>query len=124
MISLLTKVQIIDNSGGIIARCIKILSPDNRKYGKLGDLILVSILKTIPSSKIRQGEIYKATIVRTKKSNVKFDTNAVLLVKTNPKTTDLTPIGSSIKGVLPNAIKYKIGCAKLLALAGVKRTIY
>ena len=49
MISLLTKVQIIDNSGGIIARCIKILSPDNRKYGKLGDLILVSILSKCDS---------------------------------------------------------------------------
>jgi large subunit ribosomal protein L14 len=124
MISLLTTVQIIDNSGGIVGRCIKILKPHNRNYGKLGDLILVSILKTIPSSKIRKGEVYKATIVRTKTGNISFDTNAVMLVKTSPKTTDLTPIGSSIKGVLPIGLKYKRGCSKLLALAGVKRTIY
>jgi len=124
MISLLTTVQIIDNSGGIIGRCIKILKPHNRKYAKLGELILISILKTIPGSKIRKGEVYKATIIRTKRGEVKFDSNAVILVKTSPKTTDLTPIGSSIKGVLPYSLKYKLGCAKLLSLAGVKRTIY
>ena len=75
MISLLTTVQIIDNSGGIIGRCIKILKPHNRKYAKLGELILVSILKTIPGSKIRKGEVYKATIIRTKRGEVKFDSN-------------------------------------------------
>ena len=124
MISLLTVVQIVDNSGGIVARCIKILKPHNRKYAQVGDLILVSIQKTIPSSKIRKGEIYKATVVRTKVGKIRFDMNAVILVKSNPKTIELSPIGTSIKGVLSQQLKYHSGCGKLLALAGVKNTIY
>lgn len=130
MISLLTTVKIIDNSGGVIGRCIKILAPHNRKYAQVGDLIIISILKAIPSSKIRKGDIYKATVVRTvfpshvSTGAIQFDTNAVILVKTSPKTVDLTPIGTSIKGVLPHVLKYKKGCSKLLALAGTKRTIY
>jgi len=123
MISLLTRVEIIDNSGGIVGKCIKILKPHNRKYGKVGDLILVSILKTIPTSKIRKGEIYKATIVRTKTTEVRFEENGVVLVKTSPKTTELTPIGSSIKGVIPGELKRKRGCSKIVAIAGVKKTI-
>lgn len=126
MISLLTTVNIIDNSGGVLGRCIKILSPHNRKYAVVGDLIVISVIKAIPSSKIRKGEIFKATVVRTihNTTGLRFDSNAVILVKTSPKTTDLTPIGSSVKGVLPVQLKYKRGCAKLLALAGIKRIIY
>ncbi len=119
MIYLLTTVQIIDNSGGIIGRCIKILSPHNRNYAKLGDVILISIIKSIPSSKIKKGEIYKAVVVRTTSpsNHISFSNNSVILVKTNPKTTELTPIGSAIKGILPDNLKYKIGCYKLLSLA-------
>jgi large subunit ribosomal protein L14 len=130
MISLLTKVHIIDNSGGVLGRCIKVLKPHNRKHANIGDLIVISILKTIPSSKIRKGDVYKAIVVRTVSSshygtgNVIFNTNSVILVKTTPKSIDLTPIASSIKGVLPYILKYRKGCGKLLALAGVKRTIF
>jgi large subunit ribosomal protein L14 len=130
MISLETKVNIIDNSGGLIGRCFKILKPHNRKYAKTGDLIIISILKSIPSSKIKKGDIFKAIVVKTVATSrfssgfVNFDSNSVILVKTTPKSIDLTPIASAIKGVLPYNLKYRKGCAKILALAGVKKTIF
>jgi len=92
MIQLLTKVNIVDNSGALLGRCIKILKPHNRDYAKIGDLILVSILdiakvegatstshrggpaggKKTPSTsirdinKIKKGTMFKALVVRTK----------------------------------------------------------
>jgi len=66
MIILLSKVRITDNSGGLEGRCIKILRPAGRKYAKLGDMILVSVLKSLPGSNIKSGDIHKAIIVRTK----------------------------------------------------------
>jgi len=42
MIQLLSRVNIVDNSGILTGRVIKILTPKNKKIGKLGSLILIS----------------------------------------------------------------------------------
>jgi large subunit ribosomal protein L14 len=125
MISLLTHVHIIDNSGGLIGRCIKILSPHNRNFALLGDLILISLVKTTPSSNLHKGDIFKAVVVRTKSPylHLSFPHNAVLLVKVTPKSLDFSPLGTTLKGPLPLSLNTKLGCSKLLALAGAKRTI-
>ena len=94
MISLLTKVNIVDNSGGLEGRCIKILRPVNGTCAKIGDLIIVSIISLsalslrtskskdasteprhggtrdspILSKGIKKGDVFKALVVRTKKS--------------------------------------------------------
>lgn len=107
MIQLLTKVNIIDNSGGSIGRCIKILKPHGRDFAKIGDIILVSVIETakqvgsqISSSqsskggskgnseaKIKKGTMFKALVVRTKSNVVRntasFDSNAVILLKSS-----------------------------------------
>jgi ribosomal protein L14 len=107
MIQLLTKVKIIDNSGGVLGRCIKILKPHGRDYAKIGDIILVSILEIAKISeakaeyskkkgagsgaqagkenRIKKGTMFKALVVRTKsnveKKTASFDMNAVVLLK-------------------------------------------
>lgn len=125
MIQLQTKVNIIDNSGGSVGRCIKILSPHGRLYAKIGDVILVSIQETLTfvakgqtgRNPITRGSMYKALVVRTKvnskaaKNNkltkgvqhmATYDDNSVILLKSNTgpgnSYTELTPIGTRIKG--------------------------
>jgi ribosomal protein L14 len=83
MIGLLSKVFIIDNSGGLIGRCIKVLKNGTIKYpmAKIGDIIIVSVIKTSSSggrgptsnNMIQKGDIHKALVVRTAKiyKNVK-----------------------------------------------------
>ena len=44
MLQLLSKVDIIDNSGGTRGRIIKILN--KKKYGKVGGLVLLSVTKS------------------------------------------------------------------------------
>lgn len=133
MIQLLSKVKIIDNSGGFIGRCIKILDPHGRDYAKVGDIILVSIKETVKLSKdssskgrgaktlkggssrrdkITKGTMSKALVVRTKCHNNKnialFDDNAVVLLKSNisntKKNLGITPLGSRIKGPISNEL--------------------
>jgi len=94
MIMVQTRLSIADNSGGLIAQCIKILGHSNRKVARVGDIIVVSI-KSIPArpsgaegtssggkgsdkgmstknkakqsfSGVRKGEVHKALIIRTK----------------------------------------------------------
>jgi len=116
MIQLLTKVNIIDNTGGLQGRCIKIIKPHNRDYGLIGDIILVSVIKTITSSNIKKGDVFKALIVRTKSSNAidyRWSDNAVILLSSK----DFMPIGTRIKGAISRKLIKKKGNYKYLSLA-------
>ena len=119
MIGLLSKVNIIDNSGGLVGRCIKILKKSRAKLGEaganIGDIIIVSVIKTYSSdTNIKKGDIHKALIVRTKKlnNNVRWTTNSVILIKGNNKT-EIQPIGTRIKG----PISTQINNLKIMSLA-------
>lgn len=117
MIKLQSKVKIIDNSGGIIGQCIRILKPKKSSTAKVGDLILVSVKKQRVGSKIKKGDVHRAILVRTKRTNVGnivFEDNAVILVKDTP---DITPIGNRLKGPISGIFKKKQGGQKLILLA-------
>jgi large subunit ribosomal protein L14 len=68
MLGLLSKVKIIDNSGCLLGRCIKILKP-GKALATIGDIIIISVLKTSSGSSIVKGDIHKALIVRTTYNN-------------------------------------------------------
>ena len=120
MLQLNSKVNILDNSGATKGRIIKILN--KKKVGKVGGLVLVAISRNIRGSKIRKGSVQKGVIVRTNTNikgfhcRVRWFENSVVLVK--EKGNDYLPIGSRIKGVLSSELKNKIGCQKILSLAG------
>ena len=120
MLQLNTKVKVLDNSGAVKARIIKILN--KKKFGKVGGLVLVSIVKNLRGSKIRKGSVQKAIIVRTNTSTrglhckTRWFENSIVLVK--EKGNDYLPIGSRIKGVLSSELKNKIGCKKITSLCG------
>jgi large subunit ribosomal protein L14 len=65
MISSGTILKVIDNSGAVQARCIRILG--NKKEAKLGDHIVVSIQKSKPNSRILEGRVQKGLILQVKK---------------------------------------------------------
>lgn len=73
MIYVQTLLQIVDNSGGYTALCLRILS--NSKLGRVGDAVIVSIKSIILNKKIThkkkrkviKGSVRKAVIIRTSK---------------------------------------------------------
>ena len=113
---MLTKLKIVDNSGALFGRLIKIL---NKKSSlKLGRLILVSIIKNIPNSKIRKGEIHKAIIVNNSNNNFVNKINikrSCILVKT--KKNDLIPLGTRSKGIFCSSLKNVLNSEKILSLS-------
>lgn len=79
-----------------MVQCIKVLGGSKRRYGSVGDIIVVSIKNAVPGGTVKKGEMSKAVIVRTKKevgrsdgSYVRFDDNAVVLIndQNEPKGT-------------------------------------
>lgn len=93
-------VQVKDNSGALEARVIQVLKG---KKGRIGDKVVVSILKVQPQSQIKKGTVHKAILIRTKRgicrqdgSWLKFDENSIILVN-----EEGVPLASRILGPLP-----------------------
>jgi len=118
MIQLRTMVTVADNSGAKRAQCIKVLGGHHRRYGRLGDIVVVSIKDAIPGAGVKKGDIVKAVIVRTKKekrrpdgSYIRFDENAAVLIK-----PDNEPRGTRIFGPVGRELRDK-KFMKIISLA-------
>jgi large subunit ribosomal protein L14 len=87
MIQTYSLLTIADNSGARSARVIRVLGGSKRRYGYLGDIVVVNIRDALPGGTVKKGEVAKAVIVRTRKetrrhdgSYIRFDQNAAVLI--------------------------------------------
>lgn len=96
MIQAYSKLNVADNTGAKKVACIKVLGGSRRRYGSVGDIIVVSIKTATPGGSVKKGEVSRAVVVRTKKevgrqdgSYIRFDDNAVVLIndQNEPKGT-------------------------------------
>ena len=86
MIQTESRLTVADNSGAKEVLCIHVLGGTGRRYAGVGDIIVVTVKSTIPSSDVKKGTVSKAVVVRTKKeirrpdaSYIRFDDNACVL---------------------------------------------
>ena len=87
MIQMQTQLDVADNSGVKKVMCIKVLGGSKRQFAHVGDVIVCSVKKALPSSEIKPGSVIRGVIVRTKKtirrkdgSYIRFDDNACVLL--------------------------------------------
>ncbi|HEA83981.1 MAG TPA: 50S ribosomal protein L14, partial [Thermodesulfobacterium geofontis] len=64
MIQQQTYLNVADNSGAKKIMCIRILGGAGRKYGTVGDIIVASVKEALPNSKVKEGDVVRAVIVR------------------------------------------------------------
>lgn len=107
MIQMQTVLDVADNSGAKLVRCIKVLGGSRRRYATLGDIIVVSVQKSLPGSSVKPGSVVKGVVVRTRKSvrrddgsYVRFDSNAVVIID-----TDSNPRGTRIFGAVARELR-------------------
>jgi len=119
MIQMKTKLKVADNTGAKVVQCIRVLGGSKRRYGRIGDLIVAVVKEAEPRREIKEHDIVRAVIVRTKKeirrkdgTYVRFDDNACVIV--DPKTGE--PKGTRIIGPIAREVKEK-GFEKVAALA-------
>ncbi len=118
MIQNYTYLDVADNSGAKSVRCFHVLGGTRRRYGGIGDIIVVSVREAIPKAAVKKGQVVKAVIVRTKKSArredgsyIRFDRNACVLV--NDKGD---PVGTRIFGPVARQLR-KNKFMKIVSLA-------
>ena len=87
MIQQESRCKVADNSGAKEVLCIRVLGGTKKRDASIGDKIVVSVKKAIPSGNIKKGVVAKAVVVRTSKevrradgSYIRFDDNAVVLL--------------------------------------------
>lgn len=90
MIQVESYLNVADNSGAKTVQCIKVLGGSKRKYASIGDVIVVAVKDTIPTSAIKKGSVEKAVVVRTHKeyrradgTYIRFDDNACVIIDAN-----------------------------------------
>ena len=102
MIQQQTMLDIADNTGAKQAMCIKVLGGSSskgkfkRRIANVGDIVICAVKKTIGSGEVKNGEIIRCVIVRTRQptlrpdgSYVRFDRNAAVVIdkENNPRGT-------------------------------------
>ncbi|KAJ2960037.1 hypothetical protein NQZ79_g4585 [Umbelopsis isabellina] len=127
MIGLKGTMSVIDNSGAIIAECIKVMS--GGRYARLGDEVVCVVKRARPINpsligtqaatlKVKKGDVRHAVVVRTKKEvgrpdgrYVRFDDNACVLLNQKKE-----PLGTRVLGVVAAELRQK-KWMKLVSLA-------
>jgi large subunit ribosomal protein L14 len=117
MIQMYTYVDVADNTGAKECMCIKVLGGSRRRYAAIGDVIVASVKKAIPGGDVKQGDVVKAVVVRTKKAArrddgtyVRFDRNAVVLID-----NEMNPRGTRMFGAIARELRVKFN--KIISLA-------
>ena len=102
-----TLLDVADNSGAKVVRCIKVLGGSKRRFATIGDVIVVSVQKAIPGSAVKTGTVVRGVIVRCRKqtrrddgSYVRFDRNAIVLLD-----ADNNPRGTRIFGAVARELR-------------------
>jgi large subunit ribosomal protein L14 len=134
MIQLQTMVDVADNTGAKKAQVIRVLGSSTARRGKprlrtagLGDIVVVSVKKSLPNSEFALGNNRKerssrrktkAVVVRTARSTprpdgsyVRFDSNAVVILDANNE-----PKGTRIFGAVARELRER-GFMKIISLA-------
>jgi len=122
-----TVVDVVDNTGILKARCIKVYGNTKKKYAKIGDIILVVVetytlkrgffLDEKKKDRFLKGKKHKALVLRTKQSYkrhygvfIKFSDNAVILVNKRK-----LPLSKKLKGPILYEILEKHPAIGILA---------
>ena len=107
MIQMQSKLEVADNSGAKVVKCIKVLGGSKRMSASVGDVIVVAIQQAMPGGKVKKGDVKKAVIVRTKYpltredgSYISFDNNSVVIL-----ASDTDPVGTRIFGPVARELR-------------------
>jgi large subunit ribosomal protein L14 len=111
-------LNVADNSGAKKIMMIGISGRSKQRFAHLGDVVTAVVKKADPQGTVKESEMVKAIIVRTKKENrredgsyIRFDENAAVVIDNSGN-----PRGTRIFGPVAREIREK-GFIKIASLA-------
>ena len=118
MIQIRSILKPADNSGAKRLRVIHVYGGSKKRFGRIGDTVAAAVDQADPHGVVKDKEIVKVLIVRTKKelrrsdgSYIRFDDNAGVIIN-----KEGLPRGTRIFGPIAREVK-ELGYAKIASLA-------
>ena len=118
MIQLRSIVKSADNTGAKRLAVFNIAGGYRKRYGRIGDIVTLSVKEAVPHSQVKKGDVVKAVVVRTTKetrradgSYIRFDDNAVVLIDAKKEMR-----GTRIFGPVARELR-NLGYQKIISLA-------
>jgi len=113
-----TRLIVADNSGAKILQVIQPLGGSGKRKASLGEIVVAVVKGADPNGNVRDHEVVKCVIVRTKKevrrddgSHIKFDDNAGVVIDNDGNLRS-----TRIFGPIAREIRDK-GYTKIISLA-------
>lgn len=109
-----------DNSGAKSLRVALVHGGSWRRFGYVGDIVSAVVLEATANGVVKDKQMVKAVIVRTRKETrrddgtyIRFDDNAAVIIDS---IAGKNPVGTRIFGPIAREVKAK-GFAKIASLA-------
>ena len=120
MIQLRSVLNVADNSGAKLVKVILVHGVSRVRFGYVGDIVTAAVEGADASGAVKDKQVVKAVIVRTRKETgrpdgtyVRFDDNAVVIIDS---IAGKLPLGTRIFGPIAREVK-DAGFAKIASLA-------
>lgn len=91
-----SRLRVADNTGAKEVLVIRCLGGSVRKFANIGDIVVCAVKQATPGGTVKKGDVVKGVIVRTKRgvrrdngTYIKFDDNAVVLIKDDKRQEEL-----------------------------------
>ncbi len=113
-----SRLVVADNSGAKELELLTIPFHSRKRFARLGDIVVAVVKGANPNSAVKDGEIVKAVLVRTRKefrraddSLIRFDDNAAVVIDNagNPR-------GTRVFGPIARELRDR-GLMKIISLA-------
>ena len=118
MIQLRSILKVADNTGAKRLMVIHLYGGSKRRFSRIGDIVLAVVDQSEPTGMVKDKEMVRVLLVRTKKefrrpdgSYIRFDDNAGIIID-----KDGNPRGTRVFGPVAREIK-EGGYAKIVSLA-------
>lgn len=119
MIQHRSMLSVADNSGAKKLQCIRVLGGYQKRYARIGDIIVCTVKEAAPHGLVKKGEVVSAVIVRQRKEfrrqsgvYLRFSENAAVIVDRKSKEMK----GTRIFGPVARELRAR-GFKKIISLA-------
>lgn len=120
MVQLRSVLHLADNSGAKRLKLVLVHGGFRRKTGSVGDIVTAVVDQADPHGAVKDKQVVKAVIVRTRKevrrpdgSYIRFDDNAAVIIDS---IAAKNPVGTRIFGPIAREVKDR-GFNKIASLA-------
>ena len=118
MIQQETRLVVADNTGAKELLVIRVMGSSNKKFARVGDVVVATVKDATPNMTVKKSEVVKAVIVRIKHdikradgTVIRFDENAAVII-----AKDGNPRGTRVFGPVARELRDK-NFMKIVSLA-------